>query len=115
MRRFRFAIPVALVLMALVLVASALAPAAPAQAATWTAVQGGNVHYHAADSFDAVRGWVGGTTYIPEGMVGFEDTGVISRTSSAGAKWDSVSQPSGGRQHVGRLELPHRVRPRLRG
>ena len=91
MRRSRLAILVGLVLVAFVLVASALAPATPAQASTWTAVQGGNVHYHAVDFFDAVRGWVGGTTYIPEGMIGFEDTGVISRTSSAGAKWDSVS------------------------
>ncbi|MBN1632066.1 MAG: hypothetical protein JW990_20105, partial [Thermoleophilia bacterium] len=91
MRRSRLAIPVALVLVALVLGVAVLVPAAPAQAATWTTVQGGNVHYHAVDFFDAVRGWVGGTTYIPEGMIGFEDTGVISRTSSAGAEWDSVS------------------------
>ena len=76
---------------ALLIVACVMLPAQGVQASSWTPVQGGNVHYRAVDFFDAVRGWVGGTTYIPEGMVGFEDTAVISRTGSAGAEWEAVS------------------------
>ena len=58
-----------------------------AQASTWQALPGGNIHYHAADLVDDSYGWVGGITFIPEGMAGFEDSATIGRTGSAGQEW----------------------------
>ena len=73
--------------LALAAAVSVLLLAAPAQAGTWTKVQGGNIHYHSVDFVDATHGWVGGVTYIPPGQVGFEDTASIGRTSTAGSSW----------------------------
>ena len=66
--------------------------AAPAQAGTWKAVKGGdNIHYYSVDLVDATHVWAGGVTFIPPGMVGFEDTAIIGRSADGGATWKYTS------------------------
>jgi photosystem II stability/assembly factor-like uncharacterized protein len=66
--------------------------AAPAQAGTWKAVKGGdNIHYYSVDLVDAAHVWVGGVTFIPPGMAGFEDTAIIGRSTDSGATWKYTS------------------------
>ena len=66
--------------------------AAPAQAGTWKAVKGGdNIHYYSVDLVDAAHVWAGGVTFIPPGMVGFEDTAIIGRSTDGGATWKYTS------------------------
>ncbi|OFW60308.1 MAG: hypothetical protein A2133_10115 [Actinobacteria bacterium RBG_16_64_13] len=74
----------------------------PAEASTWTAVQGAkNINYFAADLVGATHGWVGGATFVPPGQVGFEDTAIIGRTTSAGANWQYSTSHETGNVSVG--------------
>ncbi|MBN1319854.1 MAG: S-layer homology domain-containing protein [Thermoleophilia bacterium] len=97
MRKSRLGI-VALVILVVFLVM----PAQAAMAGTWTPVESSsNVNHHAVDFIDASQGWVGGITFIPPGIVGFEDSGVISRTSSGGTAWESATSHESGELRYG--------------
>jgi photosystem II stability/assembly factor-like uncharacterized protein len=66
--------------------------AAPVQAGTWKAVKGGdNIHYYSVGLIDASHVWACGVTFIPPGMLGFEDTAIIGRSTDGGVTWKYAS------------------------
>lgn len=78
----------------------------PAQGGEWRSVSARDtgrhaIHFHAVDLADPAHGWVGGTTYIPPGMFGFEDTAIIGRTDSGGEYWQYSTSHEAGYHSVG--------------
>ena len=77
-------------------------PLQAAMASSWTPIENSsNINHHAVDFIDASNGWVGGITFIPPGMVGFEDSGIISRTSTAGGSWEAATSHEAGELQYG--------------
>ncbi len=85
------------VMLALSLAVLLVLLAVPVQAGTWTAVEAGdNINYYSVHPADASHVWAGGVTFIPPGSVGFEDSGIIGRSTDSGATWQySTSHQAG--------------------
>ena len=90
------------ILMLVSLAVLLMMPVQAAMASSWTPIENSsNINHHAVDFIDASHGWVGGITFIPPGMVCFEDSGIIGRTSNVGGSWEAATSHDAGELQYG--------------